>query len=172
MLRRARNVIHPTPLAAWTEDVGQEGGNIVIRLEGVDPRLLLVPRLWIERPAGIATTNMTGVTWSLYSAGEDSRGGTIALHAADGAFQRIIGPEFGEGYDGIVQAGDNLEINAATDVLIVAACVSVPNIGGQILWFALDAFPAETSLTPEDYDGLLAAVKAQIPPCITIAGSS
>ena len=171
MLRRARNVIRPTPIAAWLAD-GLSTGAITIRLSGVDPRLLLVPRLWAERPGGTTPANPTGVTWSLYSAGEDSRGGTIPLRAVDGASARPIGPTMSPGADGTVQAGDNVEIDAATDLLVVVRCAAVGanTIQGQVLWFSLDAFPAETSLSPEDYDGLLADVRAQCPPVLEIAG--
>jgi hypothetical protein len=171
MLRRARNVFRPTPVAAWLTS-GLSTGAISIRLSGVDPRLLLVPRLWVERPGGTTPDNPTGVTWSLYSAGEDSRGGTVPLRVVEGANARPIGPTMSAGADGTVQAGDNIEIDAATDLLVVARCAAVgPNtIRGQTLWFALDAYPAETSLSPEDYDGLLADVRAQCPPVLEIAG--
>jgi hypothetical protein len=34
----------------------------------------------------------------------------------------------------------------------------------------MDAFPADVSLSPEDYDGLLAEVKAQSPPAVRLQG--
>ena len=171
MLRRARNVIRPTPLALWQVE-GAAAGASVIRLSGVDPRLLLVPRLWLERPAELTPASPTGVTWSLYSAGEDSRGGTIILRVVGDASARPIGPTLSPGADGIIQAGDNLEVDAATDLFVVVnyAAVAGNTIRGQVLWFALDAYPAETSLSPEDYDGLLADVRAQCPPVVEIAG--
>lgn len=172
MLRRARNVIRATPLAAWTADGAAASGSLQLRIEGADPRLLLVPRLWVERK-GVADGKPTGITWSLYSAGEDSQGGAIALRRVDGATARPLGPTTAPGSDGVASVGDNLEISAATPLILAVVCAapaSAGDLNGQVLWFALDAFPADISLSPADYDGLLGEVKPQIAPCVRLIG--
>ena len=174
MLRRSRNVVRAAPLAAWVNDSSHPPvtANVSVRLEGIDPRLVVVPRLWIERPGSVTPANPTGVTWSMYSVGEDSQGGIVILRAVDGATSRVIGPNATPGADGVAPLGDNLEIAAATDLLLVVRCsaVTAASIPGQTLWFAVDAFPADVSLSPEDYDGLIQGVKAQFASAVRVQG--
>jgi len=176
MLRRSRTIVRAMPLASWDlSDGALASVNISIRLQGIDPRLVVVPRIWVQRTGqgfSVTPANPTGVTWSLYSLGEDHQGGIVVLRPVDGAVARVIGPTAAPGADGIAPLGDNLEITAATDLLVVIRCAAVTasTIPGQVLWFGINAFPADVSLSPEDYDGLIAAVTAQIPQAVRIQG--
>jgi hypothetical protein len=166
MLHKMRTVLAPTVLASWTQNpTAPATRQPRVLLENVDPRLVLVPQLWVTR--GPASTPGDGVyvTWSAFSVGYGQNGDQVVLRVIAGADSRVIGPTLTpRTLDGIATAGDNLEMSAATPILIVAAC----NSGGldgpdtQKLWFKLDAYPAETSLTPGDYEGLIQAVKVQI----------
>ena len=163
MLRRLRTVQTPTVLASWKPGSAQTRA-VQILVEGVDPRLVLVPQLWVTSDPSKSGENVC-VQWSVFSVAEGLGGSKVPLRAVDGADARIIGPTLAaRAIDNIVTAGDNLEINAATDLIIVAACNAnaAPGPDTQKLWFRLDAYPAETSLRPEDYNGLLAEVKVQI----------
>lgn len=135
-----------------------------IEIEGCDPRIVVVPRVWIERltePAGDVPANCY---WTAYSAGFDSRRNLIPLQVIDGTLQRVIR---GPSPDGLTAQGDNLELQCCTPLILQIECAvqepGVTEANGQSLWFALDCYPADPSLAPEDYDHLLHEVRCSQP---------
>jgi len=164
MLRRPRTVQAPMVLADWNQTSTEGTRNVQVLIEGVDPRLVLVPQLWVT---GAPERSAYGVhvQWSVFSVADGIGGSKIVLHVVENADARVIGPTLTpRALDGIAPAGDNLEINAATDLLVVIACNAGGADGpdGQRLWFRLDAYPDSPSLSPEDYSGLLEMVRVRI----------
>jgi hypothetical protein len=164
MLRPSKIVLEPLCLARWFAAATPTQGFPRIDIIGCDPRIVVVPRLWIERtsePAGDVPAN---VYWTAYSAGLDSRRNLIPLAVVDGALQRPIRPI---SPDGLTAQGDNLELQAATPIILQIECAvqeaGVTTANGQSLWFAVDVYPADPSLDPGDFDALFHAIRCSQP---------
>ena len=173
---RPRAVIAPRPLARWgTYPVGFPiTAQIVIDIQGVDPRLVLVPSVWVERVAETSQEIASGVTWSAFSAVRNNAGALLALHVLDGCDSRPVRPIGSHRGDGIYTQGDNLELQASTPLLLAIACAEhdadFPDPYAQTLWFALDAFPADPACTAADFDRMLQDVRCDCPPEIQLQG--
>jgi hypothetical protein len=173
MLRGSRTVLDRLCLARWSVGGAAAQGFLRVDIEGTDPRIIVVPRLWIERlvePAGDVPAN---VFWTTYSAGLNSQRNLIALAVVDGTLQRPIRPVTP---DGMTANGDSLEFQTCTPLILSIEC-ALPDAGltsanGQSLWFALDAFPAEPSLSPEDFDRILHEIRVSQPSPVSLQVST
>ena len=164
MLRSAQTVLARLCLARWSTGGSSATGFPRIEIEGCDPRIVVVPRLWIERtsePAGDVPAN---VYWTAYSAGLDSKRNLIPLQVVDGTLQRPIRPV---SPDGLTAQGDSLEFQTCTPLILQIECAvqaaGVTIANGQSLWFALDVCPADPSLDPCDFDAILHAIRCSQP---------
>jgi hypothetical protein len=170
MLRAAKTVLDRLCLTRWGATALSATGTVRIDIEGCDPRIVVVPRLWIERLSEPAGDVAAGVSWSAYSAGKDSRSNLVPLQLVPGAIARPV--RAAAAPDGTIPQGDNLELICSTPLVLVVACADVSgtltSAAGQSLWFALDAGPAEPSLSPEDFDALLHAIRCSQPAAIAV----
>lgn len=172
MLAPLRTVLEKVCLARWQTSAASPTATIRIEIEGCDPRVVVVPRLWLERAvAWTGTPDASGVSWSTYSAGEDSMGALIPLQVVQGASNRplVAGAEL----DGIIPQGDNLELQCATALIVIVLCQNVSAVltssEEQELWFGLEAYPADPSLSPMDFVDLLHLIRVSSPSPIAIA---
>jgi hypothetical protein len=166
MLRDSRTVLLRLCLARWGTG-GAATGYPLIQIEGTDPRIVVIPRLWIERMAEPPGDLPANVFWTAYSAGLDSKANLIPLQVVEGTLQRPIRPV---SPDGLTANGDNLELQTCTPIILQVECaVQVATAAaGQSLWFALDCYPADPSLRPEDFDDLLHKVRVSQPAAISL----
>lgn len=181
MLRRMREVMTPVPLL-YENPAGTGAPSAVQRIviQGVDPRLVLVPRLWARRIDALAPAEKINCRWSCFSLGADANGAIVILSVVEGFDDRKLGGA-AESFDpstrsdGVVPVGDNAEIKASTPILIAvrsvvrAGRIETPRFS-QSIWFGLDAYPADPSVSPEDFEGLIRAVRSTVPPPVEVAG--
>lgn len=171
MLAPRKTVLEKRQIAAWGS-AGAAAGNVLIDIYGCDPRIVLVPRVWLERVTEPAGDVPGAVSWSAYSAARSQYGNLIPLQAVDGALARVI--RAATEADGTIPAGDNLELQMSTDLILVVACVAgtVPASAGQTLWFGLDAYPADPSVSPSDFDEILHGIHVSEPGALAIQTAS
>jgi hypothetical protein len=185
VLRVERKVIERRPIARWLPALGSLGARIVIPVENLDPRVVLVPSLWVERvtdvagPSGPDAGVGAGVTWSAYSAIRDSRENLRGLSVLPGFAARAVRPAAAWQSDGTLLAGDTMELSTGNAVLLVVACADVSGTLGapdyQVLYFSLDAFPADALAESESiqgnreaYHGLLDRITCAVPSVVSV----
>jgi hypothetical protein len=147
----------------------------LIEIRGVDPRLILVPCLWVERVAeALGPEQPAGVTWSAFSAVDADAGGLIALGVLTGCDNRPVRPTGSHRGDGVYVQGDNLEIQASTSILLAVACAEggFDDAHAQTLWFSLDAYPADPATDASDFDRMLQDVRCNCPSTINLQGGA
>ena len=103
-LRNRRLVQDKVRLAGWGTGPQSKTASLRIDVEGCDPRIVVVPRVWIQRQAPPSPDVATGVTWSAYSAGRDGYNNLIPLQVVEGANARAV--SFATQADGTA-GGDN-----------------------------------------------------------------
>lgn len=172
MLPKPRTVVDRIRLAGWASGSGvrARAGALRIEITGADPRIVLVPRVWIERASEPAGDIASGVSWSAFSAGFDSNKNLVPLKVVEGAASRPL--RASAAADGTIPQGDNLELQTATPIILVISCAdvsgTVPHSAAQSLWFALEAYPADPSQSPGDFDGLLHLIRCSQPPALAL----
>jgi hypothetical protein len=159
-----------TPLVVWdsTKAGGIRVGVLRIEIHNCDPRLVLVPQLWIERVAEPANDQPACVLWSHYSARTDKTASFIVLSDVPGSTNRPLRPLGSHRADGCYTQGDNLELQASTPLAIGIVCTdpspnAIDDALGQILWFALDAYPADPGCTSEQFERMLHDLQCHTP---------
>jgi hypothetical protein len=170
MLRDSRTVLLRLCLARWSAGGARNEAFIRIEIEGTDPRIVVVPRIWIERVLEPSPDAPSGVHWTTYSAGLDSKTALIPLQVVDGTLMRPV--RVAATPDGTIPQGDSLELQTATPLIVVVECADVsatlPDAAGQSLWFALDCYPADPSLQPADFDDLLHKIRCSQPAAVSL----
>ena len=164
MLAAARIVLERLCLAQWRAD-GVATGSIRIDIQGCDPRIVVVPRIWLERASETAGTIPPAALWTAYSAGYDSRKNLVPLQVVDGTLNRPI--QAAGHIDGTIPQGDNLELQCATPVILIVNFADSSGIlsetNAQSCWCALEAYPADPSLSEQDFDRLLHLIRCSQP---------
>ena len=170
MLRAGKIVLDRLCLARWLVGAPAAAADIRIDIEGCDPRIVVVPRLWIERITDPSANVDAGVSWTTYSAGLDSVRNLIPLQIVQGASARPV--RAARAADGTTLNGDNLELQCSTPLVLIIACADVSatvlSSMGQSLWFACEAYPSDPSLSPADFDALLHAIRVSQPTPIAV----
>lgn len=152
-LRKPTTIVQPVCLAVQTPGTGSAGANLQIAIEGCDPRLVVVPSLWVERatdsagPAGTNAAVASGVTWTAYSARRNAKGDLKTFCPLPGFEDRAIRGANAWGADGILRAGDSFELSSTLPIVLG---IRIADITGQLsstcqqsLWFALEVCPSD-----------------------------
>lgn len=181
-LRRPRQIVPPTRIAYMAVG-GARGANVVIPIEGLDPRVIVAIHVWVKRAtdssgsSGTYAAVSSGVTWSIYSAIKGADTVLRAMTYLPGFQDRAIRPADAWGDDGVLRSGDSAEISASSPVMVAIRQADVYAVmgpgAGQEIWFTVEAYPSDAipdtdQEGQESYRGLLEQVSCPIPAEIRI----